>query len=105
MTAGERAGGDKRGKQSAAIVVHGTEIYADVNLRVDDHPDPIAELWRIYQVGHERYFAFHETMPTRTAPHGVTDRDILEHRIDTWLAEHGDVDFTEIWSHDPWGDR
>ncbi len=105
MTAGERAGGDKRGKQSAAIVVHGTEIYADVNLRVDDHPDPIAELWRIYQVGHERYFAFHETMPTRTAPHGVTDRDILEHRIDTWLAEHGDVDFTEFWSHDPWGDR
>ena len=105
MTAGESAGGDKRGKQSAAVLVHGTEIYADVNLRVDDHPDPIAELWRIYQVGHERYFGFHETMPTRAEPHGVTDREILERRIEAWLTEHGDVDFTEFWSHDPWRER
>ena len=102
MSAGEAAGGDSRGKQSAAIRVHGREAYADVNLRVDDHPEPIGELWRIYQVGHERYFAFHSTMPTRADPAGVPERGELETRIESWLAEHGDVDFSEFWSRDPW---
>src|SRR5213075_607281 len=55
MAAGEAAGGDKRGKQAAALLIHTTEIYAFLDLRVDDHPDPIAELTRLYQVSLERY--------------------------------------------------
>jgi len=41
-----RAGGrrDKRGKQSAAILVAGREPRGYHNLRVDDHPDPVGEL-------------------------------------------------------------
>lgn len=105
LAAGERAGGDKRGKQSAAVVVHGREGYADVNLRVDDHPDPIAELWRLYEVGHQRYFAFHSAMPTRADPHGVSDRDELERRIEAWLSERGVVRFPEFWTRDPWRDE
>src|SRR5438132_5618394 len=56
LSAGQRAGGDKRGQQSAAILVvrHGGG-YAGFNdrwidIRVDDHPAPIEELIRIFHV-------------------------------------------------------
>jgi uncharacterized Ntn-hydrolase superfamily protein len=53
LEAGDQAGGDKRGKQAAAIlVVHdkrGPNGFSDrmIDLRVDDHKEPIAELARI----------------------------------------------------------
>lgn len=43
MRAGEAAGGDKRGRQAAAILIQGPEPYARLSLRVDDHADPLAE--------------------------------------------------------------
>lgn len=54
LRAGQAGGGDKRGQQSAALVVvkekGGYGGYTDqlVNLRVDDHPAPIEELARLY---------------------------------------------------------
>ncbi|MBQ9918308.1 MAG: DUF1028 domain-containing protein [Microbacterium sp.] len=46
LAAGERAGGDARGRQSAALVLASrADIVLD--LRVDDHPDPISELARL----------------------------------------------------------
>jgi uncharacterized Ntn-hydrolase superfamily protein len=50
MQAGEQAGGDKRGKQSAALLVHGNEYWALLDLRVDDHADPLCELGRLEQL-------------------------------------------------------
>ena len=50
LEAGQAAGGDKRGKQSAALLVASEEPRMYHNLRVDDHPDPVAELRRIYGV-------------------------------------------------------
>jgi uncharacterized Ntn-hydrolase superfamily protein len=56
LQAGQDAGGDARGKQSAALlVVHEGWGYGGFNdryrdLRVDDHPEPIAELKRVYGV-------------------------------------------------------
>ena len=47
MRAGEAAGGDKRGKQSAALLIYGEEEWSDLDLRVDDHADPLAELERL----------------------------------------------------------
>ena len=41
MQAGEAAGGDKRGKQSAALRIHDGEDYPLYDLRVDDHADPL----------------------------------------------------------------
>lgn len=61
LQAGQEAGGDKRGKQSAALlVVKEKGGYAGYNdryrdIRVDDHETPIKELARIYQL-HKRYF-------------------------------------------------
>jgi uncharacterized Ntn-hydrolase superfamily protein len=54
LVAGDRAGGDRRGRQSAALLVvregggYGgyTDRYAD--LRVDDHPDAVTELVRVF---------------------------------------------------------
>jgi len=61
LRAGEAAGGDKRGKQSAALLVvrrkggygGGNDRYVD--LRVDDHADPVAELARILKL-HRKVF-------------------------------------------------
>lgn len=53
LEAGEKAGGDKRGKQSAAILIvrdkSGPNGFDDraVDLRVDDHQNPLQELARI----------------------------------------------------------
>ena len=65
MQAGEAAGGDKRGKQSAALLIHGEEEWSDLDLRVDDHADPLAELARLEQVSRERWVHFRQFLPTR----------------------------------------
>ena len=56
LAAGDRAGGDSRGKQSAAILVvkpeggYGGFNDRYVDLRVDDHASPVAELQRVYEL-------------------------------------------------------
>jgi uncharacterized Ntn-hydrolase superfamily protein len=64
LEAGQAAGGDARGQQSAAIVVERVGGAAEsrdgidrvVDLRVDDHPEPIRELRRLYEI-HRRWDA------------------------------------------------
>ncbi|MGI9415143.1 MAG: DUF1028 domain-containing protein [Hyphomicrobiales bacterium] len=48
LEAGQAAGGDKRGKQSAAMVVFDRESYPYIDLRVYEHFDPVGELRRVY---------------------------------------------------------
>ena len=55
MRAGEAAGGDKRGKQAAALRIHAGEVYPGLDLRVDDHAEPLAELQRLYDVSLKRF--------------------------------------------------
>jgi uncharacterized Ntn-hydrolase superfamily protein len=43
LTAGARAGGDRRGQRSAALLLAGSP---PIRLEVEDSPDPISELWR-----------------------------------------------------------
>lgn len=86
MVAGEAAGGDKRGRQSAALVIWTTEEYPAVSLRVDDHADPIGELARLESVGRQRLFHYVKFMPTRLNPHGTLDRDTIEAGIAAAVA-------------------
>lgn len=65
LQAGQKAGGDKRGKQSAALKVYDTEDYPLVDLRVDEHEDPIAELTRVYEVAKEQLMPFIPNMPKK----------------------------------------
>jgi uncharacterized Ntn-hydrolase superfamily protein len=85
LQAGEAAGGDKRGKQSAALLIHSTEAYPELSLRVDDHPEPLAELARLYAKAHERFVPYLRCSPSRARPWGLLDREELERQI----AAHG----------------
>lgn len=81
MQAGEDAGGDKRGKQSAALLVHRDQDYPWLSIRADDHPDPLAELRRLYAVAQERYMHVAETMATKANPNGMIDRREIDEKI------------------------
>lgn len=81
MQAGEDAGGDKRGRQSACLVIHRDQDHAWLSLRADDHADPLAELRRLHEVAQERYLLVAETMATRENPHGLTDRSGIDAEI------------------------
>jgi uncharacterized Ntn-hydrolase superfamily protein len=81
MRAGEAAGGDKRGKQSAALVICGEEEWPDLSLRVDDHSDPLAELERLEGVSRERFVHFMRMLPNRSDRVGITDRGIIESKL------------------------
>jgi len=81
LEAGEAAGGDKRGKQSAALLVYTKEEYADLNLRVDDHAEPLAELKRLYEKAHERFIPYLTCSPSKARPAGIFDRARIEEEI------------------------
>ncbi|HEV3007894.1 MAG TPA: DUF1028 domain-containing protein [Burkholderiales bacterium] len=81
LEAGEAAGGDKRGKQSAALLIHSTEAYAELNLRVDDHANPLKELRRLYKKAHERFVPYLKCSPSRARPFGILDRALIEEEI------------------------
>jgi uncharacterized Ntn-hydrolase superfamily protein len=81
LAAGEAAGGDKRGKQAAALLIYTTERYPILDIRVDDHAEPIAELTRLYAKSLERFQAFVACLPKDGDPAGVTDRNEIEARI------------------------
>jgi uncharacterized Ntn-hydrolase superfamily protein len=87
MRAGEAAGGDKRGKQSAALLVHDDEDYPLYDLRVDDHADPLAELARLEEVARQRWVHFRRQMPSRTRPSGLVDRGDIDALISQSIAE------------------
>ena len=78
LRAGEAAGGDKRGRQSAALMISRGEPYPWLDLRADDHGDPLAELSRLLAVARERFVHFAKCMGTSARFEGVTDRTDLD---------------------------
>jgi uncharacterized Ntn-hydrolase superfamily protein len=86
MRSGEAAGGDKRGKQSAALLIYRDEEWSDLDLRVDDHSDPLAELERLEQVSRERWVHFRQFLPSRKNPAGITDRATIDAGIEAAIA-------------------
>jgi uncharacterized Ntn-hydrolase superfamily protein len=86
METGEAAGGDQRGKQAAALLICTSEAYPALDLRVDDHPDPMAELNRLYVKSLERFQPFVACLPSRSRPAGVTDRSTIETEVQRFQA-------------------
>ena len=82
LAAGEAAGGDKRGKQAAALLVYGSESYPTLDLRVDDHAEPIGELFRLYGKSLERFQPFVACLPRHDNPAGVVDRAAIEAAVE-----------------------
>ncbi len=86
MVAGETAGGDKRGKQAAALRIHGDQDYLELDLRVDDHAEPLLELQRLYAVSLQRFQPFVTCLAGRHDPVGELDRARIEARIEAFHA-------------------
>jgi uncharacterized Ntn-hydrolase superfamily protein len=81
LLAGDRAGGDRRGRQSAALLVvseaggygGGSDVLVD--LRVDDHPDPVPELQRLLALHHLYFGKPEKVLPLEgTLAEEVTER-------------------------------
>lgn len=65
LKSGQEAGGDKRGKQSAALYIVHEEEYPFIDLRVDEHEDPVNELIRVYEVCQSDLFPYTSKMKKR----------------------------------------
>ena len=78
LEAGDQAGGDLRGKQSAALKVMGREIYAEVDLRVDEHNEPVAELRRVLEVAKKQLLPFVQGMPKRHGPSTALPDSVMQ---------------------------
>jgi uncharacterized Ntn-hydrolase superfamily protein len=78
MLAGEAAGGDRRGRQSAALIIVGDNEWPALNLRVDDHPAPLEELDRLERASQEEWVPYRPFIPTRGSPAGITDHALID---------------------------
>ena len=88
LDAGQAAGGDKRGKQAAALKIHNDEDYLQLDLRVDDHAEPFLELRRLYDKSLERFQPVLECLPSRHRPSGITERSEIDAHIERYLARN-----------------
>lgn len=78
LDAGEAAGGDRRGRQSAAMKLVTTEDFPDIDLRVDDHPEPLVELRRLLGIWRRERAPGLATAPRKADPSGLTDKAMIE---------------------------
>jgi uncharacterized Ntn-hydrolase superfamily protein len=78
LEAGQAAGGDKRGRQSASLKVYAGEDYALWDLRVDEHAYPIAELRRVYAIARLQLLPFVEGMPKKKAEAGALPSSVSD---------------------------
>lgn len=78
LDAGQAAGGDRRGRQSAAMRLTTTEDFPDLDLRVDDHADPLIELRRLLGIWRREGQPRLAQSPSRANPSGFTDLDAIE---------------------------
>lgn len=90
LDAGQAEGGDRRGRQSAALVLVSTEDFPDINLRVDDHPDPLVELRRLLGLWRMMAEPRLDRAPSKANPSGFTDMDAIEAG---WAAAGSDLRF------------
>ena len=87
LKAGEVAGGDKRGRQSAALLIHDDEDHPALDLRVDDHVDPLTELARLEAVARQMFVHTRRLGPTRANPAGILDAVERRAAIERSIAE------------------
>ena len=78
LEAGQKAGGDKRGRQSAAVLIYKTEGYPYLSLRVDEHSSPVAELRRVLEVARHQLLPFVDGLPSRANPLGALSKEVTD---------------------------
>jgi uncharacterized Ntn-hydrolase superfamily protein len=88
MHAGEAAGGDRRGRQSAAMVMTTSEDFPDLSIRVDDHTAPLPELERLLALWRREREPGLLHAPRKACPAGRIDLDEIEA---AWIAAGSDL--------------
>ena len=78
LEAGQAAGGDKRGRQCSALLVVDREEFPLWDLRVDENPNPVPELRRIFEIAKTDLLPFVEGLPTRANPMGSLSDEFIE---------------------------
>lgn len=87
LEAGQAAGGDRRGRQSAGLLVVDREEYPYLDVRVDDHLDPVAELRRVFEVAKHELAVWGPYNPTREVPWHPRLQEISEQIASSPAAE------------------
>jgi uncharacterized Ntn-hydrolase superfamily protein len=90
LDAGEAAGGDRRGRQSAALMLTMTEDFPDLSIRVDDHAQPLVELRRLHGIWLRDSAPWLADQPGKSRPSGNTDMGAIEAR---WARAGLDIRF------------
>lgn len=90
LDAGQSVGGDRRGRQSAGLLLATTEDFPDINLRVDDHADPLIELRRLLNTYRRDLEPVQHIFPRKANFAGVYDLDEIEKM---WAARGLDLKF------------
>jgi uncharacterized Ntn-hydrolase superfamily protein len=96
MQAGEAAGGDKRGRQSASLQIKDSRPYPLLDLRVDDHGHPLYELERLLSVSKERFAAFVRHMGDQEHFSGNPDREQISNEIEKEAASQKKLKKTSL---------
>jgi uncharacterized Ntn-hydrolase superfamily protein len=78
LDAGQDMGGDRCGRQSAAMLLTTREDFPDLDIRVDDHREPLAELHRLLAIWRRHTLFRKMWAPTKANPSGATDLDAIE---------------------------
>jgi uncharacterized Ntn-hydrolase superfamily protein len=78
LETGEAAGGDRRGRQSAAMVMATTEDFPDLSIHVDDSGEPLPELRRLLGVWRRERAPYLGNSPSKANPAGMHDIDQIE---------------------------
>lgn len=90
LEGGEAAGGDRRGRQSAAMVMVSTEDFPDLSIHVDDAGAPLPELRRLLGIWRRERAPYLGNSPSKANPSGIIDLDVIERR---WIAQGLDLRF------------
>ncbi|HEY6133945.1 MAG TPA: DUF1028 domain-containing protein [Rubrivivax sp.] len=77
LEAGDAAGGDKRGRQSAALKLYHHQPFPLLDVRVDEHPDPVTELRRVHTVARAETLPFVQQMPADVGGAGTVHPAVL----------------------------
>jgi uncharacterized Ntn-hydrolase superfamily protein len=78
LDAGQAAGGDSRGKESVAILIHRDQEWPELDLRVDNHAEPFDEMRRLIHESTRRFTTFRSFLATKQNPAGVFDRPAID---------------------------
>ena len=76
LKAGDTEGGDRRGEHSATIYVVDREEYPLWDIRVDQHPRPLGELERLFDIFAEKVVPQIKRMPSRVHPGGEAGEEV-----------------------------